>query len=294
MIKKGIYAASLSVLNENGSLNINETILHAESAIRSGLHGVFFFGSTGQSQLISINEKKEFIAKIANHKLRKQFFLGTGCNSLNDNIDLIKYAMEYDFREFLIMPPAYYKGNTDEGVFEFYKKILASTPKAKIILYNFEKLSGYKFSTEAVTKLVKAFPENIIGCKDSSYNLFETLRLPNFLMFPGSEAKLLKGLELGCSGCISAVTNVTHSLARKVFDDFENKKNQSKNEQLIKVRETFDQYNLISALHSFLSDRNKKFSNILPPLVLLSDEKKKDLNAKLNELKFNLEDNLAA
>ncbi len=294
MIKKGIYAASLSVLNENGTLNINETILHAESAIRSGLHGVFFFGSTGQSQLISINEKKEFIAKIASHKLRKQFFLGTGCNSLNDNIDLVKYAMEYDFRDFLIMPPAYYKGNTDEGVFEFYKKILAAIPKAKIILYNFEKLSGYKFSAEAVTKLVKVFPENIIGCKDSSYNLFETLKLPNFLMFPGSEAKLLKGLELGCSGCISAVTNVTHSLARKVFDDFENKKNQSKNEQLIKVRETFDQYNLISALHSFLSDRNKKFSNILPPLVLLSDEKKKELNAKLNELKFNLEDNLAA
>ena len=294
MIKKGIYAASLSVLNENGTLNINETILHAESAIRSGLHGVFFFGSTGQSQLISINEKKEFIAKIASHKLRKQFFLGTGCNSLNDNIDLIKYAMEYDFRDFLIMPPAYYKGNTDEGVFEFYKKIIEATPKAKIILYNFEKLSGYKFSAEAVTKLVKVFPENIIGCKDSSYNLFETLKLPNFLMFPGSEAKLLKGLELGCSGCISAVTNVTHSLARKVFDDFENKKNQSKNEQLIKVRETFDQYNLISALHSFLSDRNKKFSNILPPLVLLSDEKKRELNAKLNELKFNLEDNLAA
>ena len=294
MIKKGIYAASLSVLNENGTLNINETILHAESAIRSGLHGVFFFGSTGQSQLISINEKKEFIAKIASHKLRKQFFLGTGCNSLNDNIDLIKYAMEYDFRDFLIMPPAYYKGNTDEGVFEFYKKIIAATPKAKIILYNFEKLSGYRFSAEAVTKLVRVFPENIIGCKDSSYNLFETLKLPNFLMFPGSEAKLLKGLELGCSGCISAVTNVTHSLARKVFDDFENKKNQSKNEQLIKVRETFDQYNLISALHSFLSDRNKKFSNILPPLVLLSDEKKRELNAKLNELKFNLEDNLAA
>ena len=294
MIKKGIYAASLSVLNENGTLNINETILHAESAIRSGLHGVFFFGSTGQSQLISINEKKEFIAKIANHKLRKQFFLGTGCNSLNDNINLIKYAMEYDFRDFLIMPPAYYKGNTEEGVFEFYKKIIAATPKAKIILYNFEKLSGYRFSAETVTKLVRVFPENIIGCKDSSYNLFETLKLPNFLMFPGSEAKLLKGLELGCSGCISAVTNVTHSLARKVFDDFENKKNQSKNEQLIKVRETFDQYNLISALHSFLSDRNKKYSNILPPLVLLSDEKKRELNAKLNELKFNLEDNLAA
>ena len=294
MIRKGVYAASLSVLNKCGSLNTKETITHAENIIRNGLNGVFFFGSTGQSQLISINEKKDFITKIANHKLRKQFFLGTGCNSLYDNVDLIKYAMEYDFKEFLVMPPAYYKGNTDEGVFEFYKTLISATPKVKIILYNFEKLSGYKFSVEAVTKLVKFFPKNIIGCKDSSYNLFETLKLPNFLMFPGSEAKLLKGLKLGCSGCISAVTNVTHSLARKVFDDFENKKNQSKNEQLIKVRETFDQYNLISALHSFLSIKNEKFNNILPPLVLLSDEKRKELNLKLDILKFNLEENLAA
>ena len=192
MIKNGVYAAGLSVLNADRTLNIDATINHASGVIQSGLHGVFFFGSTGQSQLISINEKKELIAKIASHKLRKQFFLGTGCNSLNDNIDLVKYAMEYDFRDFLIMPPAYYKGNTDEGVFEFYKKIIATTPKIKIILYNFEKLSGYKFTAEAITKLVKAFPDNIIGCKDSSYNLFETLKLPNFLMFPGSEAKLLK------------------------------------------------------------------------------------------------------
>ena len=65
--------------------------------------------------------------------------------------------MEYDFKEFLIMPPAYYKGNTDEGVFEFYSKLISAVPKIKIILYNFEKLSGYKFSAEAVTKLVKNF-----------------------------------------------------------------------------------------------------------------------------------------
>ena len=294
MIKKGVYAAGLSVLNVDRTLNINATINHASQAIQNGLHGVFFFGSTGQSQLISSNEKRELIAKIASHKLRKQFFLGTGNNSLNENIDLIRYAMEYDFREFLIMPPAYYKGNTDEGVFEFYSRLINALPKVKIILYNFEKLSGYKFSVEMVTKLVETFPENIIGCKDSSYNLFENLKLPKFLMFPGSEAKLLKGLELGCSGCISAVTNVTHTLARKVFDDFEKKVSQSKNEQLVNVRETFDQYNLISALHSFHSIKDENYKNILPPLTLLSEEKQKELIEKLNKLKFNNEKNLAA
>ena len=226
--------------------------------------------------------------------MRKQFFLGTGCNSLNENIDLIKYAMEYDFRDFLIMPPAYYKGNTDEGVLDFYSSIIKSAPKIKIILYNFEKLSGYKFSSEAVTRLAKLFPENIIGCKDSSYNLFETLKLKDFLMFPGSEAKLLKGLKLGCSGCISAVTNVTHSLARQVFDDYENGKNQTKNDQLIAVRETFDQYNLISALHSFHSLKDQNYQNILPPLTLLSENKQKELVKNLKELKFTLEKNKAA
>ena len=294
MIKKGVYAASLSILNEDNSLNIEATIDHAEAIIKSGLHGVFFFGSTGQSQLISTSEKKELIAKIATHKLKKNFFLGTGCNSLKENIEIVKYAMEYDLNFFLIMPPAYYKGNTDEGVFNFYSLLIEAVPKIKIILYNFEKLSSYKFSTESVVKLVKAYPDNIIGCKDSSYNLFETLKLPNFLMFPGSEAKLLKGLELGCSGCISAVTNVTHSLARKVFDDFEKKDTQTVNDKLIKVRETFDQYNLISALHSFLSTLDNNYKNILPPLVLLSQEKQKELIDKLDNQKFILDKNLAA
>ena len=229
MITRGIYSATCSILNDDYSLNVDATIAHASSTINNGLHGAIFFGSTGQSQLISISEKKDLIAKIANHKLKKQFFLGTGCNSLKETIDLIKYGFEYGFTDFLIMQPAYYKKNTDVGVFNFYSAIISKVPKIKIILYNFEQLSGYKFSVEAVTKLVKAFPNNIIGCKDSTSNLFENLKLPNFLIFPGTETKLLKGLELGNSGIISAICNVTAPLARKVFDDFEKKNEQTQN-----------------------------------------------------------------
>ena len=286
MIKNGIYAAGLSVLKEDMSLDVQATIAHAESAIKNGLHGVFFFGSTGQSQLISISEKKDLISKTAISKFRDQFYIGTGVNSLNDNLDLIRYSMEYNFQTFLIMPPAYYKGNTDEGIYNFYSEIILRIPKIKIILYNFEKLSGYLFNAEIVKKLVVNFPKQIIGCKDSSYNLFENLKIPNFKIFPGSEAKLLKGLELGCSGCISAVTNVTHSLARKVFDDFENKIRQSSNEKLIKVRQTFDRYPLISALHSFMSVENKNYSYVLPPLTLLNPKLEEELLSKLKELDF--------
>ena len=294
MLKRGVYAASLSVLNKDLTLNVEATISHAENLIKNGLHGCFFFGSTGMSQLISKNEKMELISKISTHKQRKHFYLGTGCNSLNENIELIKYASEFNFNTILLMPSAYYVGNSDEGVFEFYKKIILACPKIKIVIYNFQKLSGYIFSIDAITKLVKSFPKNIIGVKDSSYNLYENLKIKNFLMFPGSEAKLLKGLEKGSSGVISAVTNSTHFLARKVFDDFENKMPQTKNDQLIGVRETFDGYNLISALHSFHSIKDENYKNILPPLTLLSEQKLKELIEKLNKLKFISEKNLAA
>ena len=294
MLKRGVYAASLSVLNKDLTLNVEATISHAENLIKNGLHGCFFFGSTGMSQLISKNEKMELISKISTHKQRKHFYLGTGCNSLNENIELIKYASEFNFNTILLMPSAYYVGNSDEGVFEFYKKIILACPKIKIVIYNFQKLSGYIFSIDAITKLVKSFPKNIIGVKDSSYNLYENLKIKNFLIFPGSEAKLLKGLEKGSSGVISAVTNSTHFLARKVFDDFENKMPQTKNDQLIGVRETFDGYNLISALHSFHSIKDENYKNILPPLTLLSKQKLKELIEKLNKLKFISEKNLAA
>ena len=285
MIKRGIYAAGLSIIKDDMSLDIDSTIAHAEKIIKNGLHGVFFFGSTGQSQYISISEKKDFISKIAHNKLRNQFYLGTGNNSLKENIDLIRYGMEYKFDTFLIMPPAYGKGNTEEGVYNFYKNIIIKQPKIKIILYNFEKLSSFLFTPEFVKKLVSDWPKNIIGVKDSSYNLYENLKIPNFLIFPGSETKL-KSLEFGCAGCISAITNVTHSLARKVFDDFESKSPQTLNTKLISVRETFDKYNLISALHSFMSVEDKKYKNLLPPLVLLSQEKQKELLSKLNSLDF--------
>ena len=293
MIKKGIYAASLSILNDNLSLNIEATISHAASSISKGLHGVFFFGSTGQSQLISISEKKEFISRIASHKLRKQFFLGTGCNSLKENIDLIKYAMEYGFNDFLIMPPAYYKYG-DKEVIEFYSKIAEAIPESEIILYNFEKLCGYKFSIECVEKLVSKYPNNIVGVKDSSYNLFENLKINNFSVLPGSESKLLKGLQLGCSGIITATCNATSELARKVYDDFQNGNEQKANQKLCDVRSAFEKYNLISGLHTYFGKNNSSYKNLLPPLSILNSGEAEELNTNLEKLNFSTESSQAA
>ena len=205
----------------------------------------------------------------------------------------MKHSLNNGIDRFLLMPPAYYKYG-DDGVYSFYANIVQKIPESKIILYNFEKLSGYKFSVQVIEKLVKDFPKQIVGVKDSTYNLYEVLKIPNFLIFPGSELKLLKGLELGNSGIISAICNVTAPLARKVYDDFQNKKKQTSNERLCSIRKVFDNYNLISGLHSFMSVENEKYKTILPPLSLLSDTEQKELISKLKKLEFFPERNIAA
>ena len=284
---KGIYAATVSILEENLSLNVDKTTKHAENLIDQGCHGVAVFGSTGQAQLISISEKIRLINYLSTNKYKDKYIIGAGLNSLSETINLMKIAISLDFKKFLIMPPAYYKYG-DEDAINFFSKIVEQVPESKIILYNFEKLCGYKFSINCVKELVKRFPNQIIGVKDSSYNLFENLQIDNFSVLPGSEGKLLKGLELGCSGIITATCNVTASLARKVYDDFYENKEQKFNKKLCSVRKIFEEFNLISAIHSFMAQKDKSYINLLPPLSILNNNDQKRLFDELKKINFNI------
>ena len=284
----GIYAATLSVLNDDLSLNIKKTINHAENVMELGCHGVVFFGSTGQSQLISLSDKIQMINNLPGSQDKEKFIIGTGLNSLGDTINLMSISLSNKLNKFLIMPPAYYKYQ-DDDVINFYSKIIEALPESEIILYNFEKLSGYVFSLECIEKLVSKFPKQIIGVKDSSYNLYKKLKIDNFSIMPGSEIKLLEGLSIGCSGIITATANVTASLARNVYDDFVNKRDQTQNRKLCEVRGTFDKFNLISGLHTFLKSKDNKFKNLLPPLHLLPKDQEHELKTLLKNLNFDIE-----
>ena len=191
------------------------------------------------------------------------------------------------------MPPAYYKYG-HEDVINFYSKIVESIPESEIILYNFEKLCGYKFSIECIQELVKKFPDQIVGVKDSSYNLFENLKLDNFSVLPGSESKLLKGLELGCSGIITATCNATSQLSRTVYEDFFNGKDQTVNQNLCDVRNAFEKYNLISGLHTFYLTKDQSYKNVLPPLNTLNLKDEQELVDNLDKLNFSIKSLMAA
>ena len=290
---KGIYAASMSIFKKDLTLDVIKTAQHIEMIIDQGCHGVAIFGSTGQAQLISISEKVNLLTELSTSKYKDKYIIGTGLNSLNETINLMRVAKSLSFKKFLIMPPAFYKYE-DNDVINFYTKLIEAIPESEIILYNFEKLCGYKFSVACVEKLAKRFPDQIIGVKDSSYNLFEKLKLDKFSILPGSESKLLKGLELGCSGIITATCNVTSALARKVYDDFFDKKEQSVNQKLCDVRNEFEKYNLISGLHAYYSKNDLIYKNVLPPLSILNSKEEKELIDSLEKLNFSIKTKLVA
>ena len=283
----------MSVINKDLTLDVKKTIEHAEMVIDQGCHGMAIFGSTGQAQLIPVAEKINLLNQLSISKYKEKYLIGTGLNSLGETINLMRVAKSLDFNKFLIMPPAYYKYG-DEDVINFYTKIIEALPESEIVLYNFEKLCGYKFSIECVEELVKRFPEQIIGVKDSSYNLFDNLKLDNFSVLPGSESKLLKGLELGCSGIITATCNVTSELARKVYDDFITGNDQTVNQKLCDVRNSFEKYNLISGLHTYYSKHNQFYENVLPPLNILNSQDEKELMENLEKLNFEIKPSMAA
>ena len=284
---QGIYAAALSVFNDDLSLNVDLTVKHANFLIKNGCHGVVLLGSTGQSQLISIGEKIRLINSVAVNKNYKKFIIGTGLNSLNDTTNLMHIAVSQNLKYFLIMPPAYYN-YSDKDVINYFAKIFERIDNCKVILYNYEKLCGYKFSVECIKQLKDQFPKQIIGVKDSTGNIFNKIKLNNFAVLLGTEENLMNSLKMGCDGVISATCNVTSYIARKVYDDFNNDKNSSLNEKLSLIRRAFNNFDLVSGLHTYLSKKDPKFKNVLPILDLLNKNQEKKLFEELDKLDFNI------
>ena len=284
---QGIYAAALSVFNDDLSLNVDLTVKHANFLIENGCHGVVLLGSTGQSQLISIGEKIRLINSVAVNKNYKKFIIGTGLNSLNDTTNLMHIAISQKLKYFLIMPPAYYN-YSDKDVINYFAKIFERIDNCKVVLYNYEKLCGYKFSVECIKQLKDQFPKQIIGVKDSTGNIFNNIKLNNFAVLLGTEENLMNSLKMGCHGVISATCNVTSYIARKVYDDFNNDKNSSLNEKLSLIRKAFNNFDLVSGLHTYLSKKDPKFKNVLPILDLLNKNQEKKLFEELDKLDFNI------
>ena len=293
-LRAGIYPASMSVLNDDLSLNDEQTVLHAEKLISQGCVGAVLAGTTGMSAYLSIREKMNLIERASKSSQNQSMIIGPGTTSLLDCASLINFAKSKGLTKFLCQPCAYgWPGikNKNEAIYSYFSELVKRTGSCEIILYNFPKLVGVDFSVEIVEKLVKNYKNIFVGLKDSgSDDLYKKIKIENFKVFVGSEKKLLSSLKEGCSGLISATVQFPEQifLAKKVFEGFKKGKDSEHNEQLVKVRSVFDSFNLIEGLHTLYAQKNPIYKNILPPLKLLNEKDKTKLFGELEKLNFNI------
>ena len=289
-MEKAVYSAVLTPFKKDLTIDTKLFISHCEFLLKNNI-SLAPLGTTGEANSVSISEKVDLIKTIANSDLPKEkIIIGTGNTSFVDAALLTKTAEENKIYSVLLLPPFYYKNVSDEGVYQYYKEIIntVKSTNLRIFLYNIPQVSGVTISIDLVNRLKKEFSDTITGIKDSSGNFENTKKykeIKNFIVYPGSEKFLYDGLQIGCSGCISATTNVNIEAA-KLINSFDKSEGESINKKIKAVRDVFEKYPVIPALKATKIKEDSNWSNIRPPLVALSDQQRSNLAKDLKDINF--------
>jgi len=300
---KGVFAASLTPLKSTFEPDLFELINHAQWLLESGANGVALLGSTGEANSLTIEQRLGIIKKSSRELPPNQLMIGTGSSALGDAINLTRVCIEEGVSSVLVLPPFYYKSQSDEGVFRYFSELIyrVNEPSLRIIFYNFPKLSGYNFSIKILKEFKKQFGEIAAGIKDSSGDWDNTLNIirnvPNFMVFSGTETYLLNTLVSGGSGCISASANLTSSECQKIFSawlDNQNEKAERLQNKLSELRKILENYPFVSGLKSILAHQknSETWKNMLPPFIPLNEEQINLLEKKIDEFGFDLNEHL--
>ncbi len=289
-MEKAVYSAVLTPFKKDLTIDTKLFISHCEFLLKNNI-SLAPLGTTGEANSVSISEKVDLIKTIANSDLPKEkIIIGTGNTSFVDAAILTKTAVENKIYSVLLLPPFYYKNVSDEGVYQYYKEIIntVKSTSLRIFLYNIPQVSGVTISIDLVNRLKKEFSDTITGIKDSSGNFENTKKykeIKNFIVYPGSEKFLYDGLHIGCSGCISATTNVNIEAA-KLINSFDKSDGESINKKIKSVRDVFEKYPVIPALKATKIKEDSNWSNIRPPLVALTEQQRSNLAKDLKDLNF--------
>jgi 4-hydroxy-tetrahydrodipicolinate synthase len=289
-MQKAVYSAVLTPFNKDLTIDKKLFISQCEFLLNNKIN-LAPLGTTGEANSISISEKIDLINTISKSDIPKEkIIIGTGNTSFVDAALLTKTAVENKIYSVLLLPPFYYKNVSDEGVYQYYKEIIneVNSKNLKVFLYNIPQVSGVIISVDLINRLKKEFSDIIAGIKDSSGNFENTKKykeVKNFIVYPGSEKFLYEGLKIGCSGCISATTNVNIE-ATKLIDSFNTTDGTEINQRIKTVRDVFEKYPVIAALKATKIKEDNNWSNIRPPLVALSDEQKSNLLKDLKDINF--------
>ncbi len=276
---RGTYCATLTPVNSNYSINNKLFLKHCNNLLSEGLDGIGIFGTTGEANSFNVNEKIEAMHYLIDNGINpEKIILGSGQCSVTDTVLLSKEAAKLNVKGVLVLPAFFYKNVKDEGVIEYYKKVVEGVKESNLnyLLYNIPQVSGVKINISILEKLIHLFPNNIIGMKDSSGDLDNMLQviksINDFSLFSGSDSLALKVCQYGGAGAITATSNLSGKLLTYLVNNYENESNIENFQELqdlqVQIRSTLFNHEPISALKAFLSVKNndENWNRITPPL----------------------------
>jgi 4-hydroxy-tetrahydrodipicolinate synthase len=291
----GIWSPVLTPVDADLNPHPGRFVAHARWLLDNGCHGLVVFGTTGEANSFSVDERIALLdAAISAGLPRERLLVGTGCCALTDTVRLTRHALSLGIGGVLALPPFYYKDNTDQALFASFDEVIQRVGGKgfKLYLYHFPRLSGVPITPGLLEGLLAAYPDTIAGIKDSSGDWGNTRmmieRFPEIAIMPGAESYLLSALEAGASGCISASCNVNAQAIRKLYDDFKAGRPglPEQQEALGDVRKILQLRPMIPVMKHLLADalREPAWRNVRPPLLPLPEVEAAALESELRAL----------
>jgi 4-hydroxy-tetrahydrodipicolinate synthase len=264
---------------------------HCHRLLAAGCHGLSVFGTTGEANSLSVAERLAALEALLEGGFPADVLLpGTGSCALTDTVRASRAALEAGTAGVLVLPPFYYKGVGDDGLFSFFAEVIEriADDRLRLYLYHIPQMTGVDLGLPLISRLIEAYPGTVAGTKDSSGDRerIETLcrEFPDFSVLAGTEALLLETLRNGGQGCISATVNVTSRLARRVYDAHASGRDdeaEALQESLSALRASIETYPMIPALKALMAGLTDdgEWRNLRPPLSGLDGEQEKKLLA---------------
>jgi 4-hydroxy-tetrahydrodipicolinate synthase len=276
----GAWTASLTALNADLSIDLDATVAHMRWLLGAGSAGVAALGTTGEANSFSVTERLALIDALSKSGIaRERLVIGTGCCAIPDTVALTRAVLDAGYTNVLMLPPFYYKGLSDEGVFSAYARVIESVGDARlrVLIYDFPQMTGFTFSTALLGRLQSAFEGVVAGVKNSSgdWAAMEVAisDLPGFLVFAGSERFLLPTLRAGGPGCISATANVTISALQPLIRNWQNAGADALQDEITRARLMLQQFPTVPALKELMAHATGRpeWRRLRPPLVNLPE-----------------------
>ncbi len=297
MTKKisGVVAAVPTPFGDDDEPDIDLFLEHCEWVIDRGCDGLNVLGSTGEANSQTAKARIHIMRSVAQSTLnRNALMVGTGTPALGDTIELTMLAASLGFDAALVLPPYYYAPVSDDGLFDYFSRVIESVKKTEIgiYLYNFPQLTGLSFSPELIERLLESYPQQLCGMKDSSGDLSYTNRMAAtfgeaFDIFPGSEAPLPDAREFGYAGCISASVNATVEYAAKIWRE-QDAVTRQEIDEMREFRSEISSVPMVAAVKALIAMRTGKdeWRRLLPPLTELSGADQRKIEAIAEQLGY--------